>query len=103
MGTDDSEVLRRVAAACLSNNSAPHKVRQSKNAPRSLPVQAAISPPRATIAEGQVTPKASTPAPSFGADASSSAGPITERNVNTMVADNRSMPSLKGNSESLKV
>ncbi|KAI6826104.1 hypothetical protein KC332_g7188 [Hortaea werneckii] len=102
MVMDGSEVLRRVAAARLSNNSAPHQARQSKNAPRSLPAQAATSPPRATTAEGQVTPKVGTPAPCFNADASSSAGPITERNTNTMAADKGSVPSLKGNPESLK-
>ncbi|KAI6906328.1 hypothetical protein KC318_g12987 [Hortaea werneckii] len=76
MEIDDSEVLRRVAA------------RRSTTGVAS--------------AQAQKSAKVLHAAPSFNGDDSTSAGPITERNANTIVGNNGSAPSLKGDPEALK-
>lgn len=77
MEIDDSEVLRRVAARRSTTGVASAQAQKSAKVPRA--------------------------APSFNGDDSTSAGPITERNANTMVGNNGSAPSLRGDPEALKV
>ncbi|KAI6905595.1 hypothetical protein KC318_g7607 [Hortaea werneckii] len=102
MEIDDSEVLRRVAARRSIAGVATAKAQKSTQVPRSVPAPAIASPPRASTAEGKVTTKAGTAAPSFNDGESTSAGPITERNTNTMVGNKGSAPSLRGDPEALK-
>ncbi|RMX73601.1 hypothetical protein D0869_13442, partial [Hortaea werneckii] len=102
MEIDDSEVLRRVAARRSTTGVATAKAQNSTQVPRSVPAQAIASPPRASTAEGQVALKAGTAAPSFNDGESTSAGPITERNTNTMLGNKGTAPSLKGDPDALK-
>ncbi|RMY76424.1 hypothetical protein D0863_01975 [Hortaea werneckii] len=76
MEIDDSEVLRRVAARRSTTGVASAQAQNSAKVPHA--------------------------APSFNGDDSTSAGPITERNANTIVGNNGSAPSLKGDPEALK-
>ncbi|KAI7221782.1 hypothetical protein KC333_g1537 [Hortaea werneckii] len=76
MEIDDNEVLRRVAARRSTTGVASAQAQKSAKVPRA--------------------------APSFNGDDSTSAGPITERNANTMVGNNGSAPSLRGDPEALK-
>ncbi|GAB1736833.1 hypothetical protein NU219Hw_g8861t1 [Hortaea werneckii] len=99
---DDSEVLRRVAARRSAIGFASGQSQSSRKGPRSQPAQAVTSTPLPRAAEIKVTSLAGTTASSFNDDDATSATPVTERSTNTMVANDGSAPSLKGDLKALE-
>lgn len=100
---DDSEVLRRVAARRSAIGFASGQSQSSTKGPRSQPAQAVTSTPLPRAAEVKVNSLAGTAASSFNDDGATSATPVTERSTNTMVANDGSAPSLKGDLKALEV